>query len=51
MAAPGFYDQSNADYIVMQSAALASIDVQLNEVEEAWLYHQEELEQVNQSGA
>ena len=51
MAAPGFYDQSNADYIVKQSAALASIDMQLNEVEEAWLYHQEELEQVNQSGA
>jgi len=25
--------------------------VQLNEVEEAWLHHQEELEQVTQSGA
>ena len=51
MAAPGFYDQSNADNIAAQSAALASIDVQLNEVEEAWLHHQEELEQVTQSGA
>ena len=46
MATPGFYDQSNADNIAAESAALASIDLQLNEVEEAWLYHQEELEQV-----
>ena len=51
MAAPGFYDQSNADNIATQSAALASINVQLNEVEEAWLHHQEELEQMTQSGA
>nr|ALS56261.1 putative glycosyl transferase family 1 protein [uncultured bacterium EIL4H10] len=51
MATPGFYDQSNADNIAAQSAALVSLDVQLNEVEAAWLQHQEELEQVTQSGA
>ncbi|MDA0332455.1 MAG: ABC-F family ATP-binding cassette domain-containing protein [Proteobacteria bacterium] len=51
MAAPGFYHQSNADNIAAQSAALASIDAQLIEVEEAWLHHQEELEQFTQSGA
>ena len=51
MATPGFYDQSNANNIVAQSAALASIDAQLNEVEEAWLHHQEELEQTIQLGA
>ena len=51
MAAPGFYDQSNSDNIAAESAALANIAVQLNEVEEAWLHHQEELEQVTQSGA
>ena len=51
MAAPGFYHQSNADNIAAQSAALASIDAQLIEVEEAWLHHQEELEQLTQSGA
>ena len=44
MAAPGFYDQPNADNIASDTAALASIDLQLNEVEEAWLHHQEELE-------
>ena len=48
MATPGFYDQSNANNIAAQSAALASIDVLLNEVEEAWLHHQEELEKVTQ---
>ena len=51
MASPGFYDQSNADNIAAQSAALASINVQLNEVGEAWLHHQEELEHMTQSGA
>ena len=51
MAEPGFYDQANADNIGAQSAALASIELQLNEVEEAWLHHQEELEQVTRSGA
>ena len=51
MATEGFYDQSNADNIAVQSAALASIDAQLSEFEEAWLRHQEELEQVTQSGA
>ena len=51
MAAPGFYDGSNVDNIVAQSATLASIETQLNEVEEAWLGYQEELEQVIQSSA
>ena len=51
MAAPGFYDESNVDNIVAQSAALASIETQLNEIEEAWLGYQEELEQVIQSSA
>ena len=51
MATPGFYDQSNVDKIVAQSAVLASIDTQLNEVEEAWLHHQEELEQMIRLGA
>ena len=51
MAAPEFYDQSNVGNIAAQIAALASIDLQLTEVEEAWLRHQEELEQLTQSGA
>ena len=50
MTTLGFYQQSSADNIAAQSAALASIDVQLNEIEEAWLYHQEELEKVTELG-
>ena len=51
IATPGFYAQSNADNIAAQSAALACINMRLNEVEEAWLHHQEELEQFTQSSA
>ena len=51
MAEPGFYDQSNASKIAAFSAKLASITAQLVEVEEAWLLHKEELEQMTQSGA
>ena len=51
MSAPGFYDPSNAHNIAALGAKLASIDAQLSAVEEAWLLHQEELEQVTQLGA
>ncbi len=51
MADPGFYEESNRDNIVAHSAALANIEAKLNEVEEAWLGYQEELEQVIQSSA
>ena len=51
MAAPGFYDQSNASDIAVQGAMVESIDFQLKWVEEVCLQHQEELEQRNQSGA
>ena len=51
MSAPGFYDPSNAHNIAALGAELARIDAQLSAVEEAWLLHQEELEQVTQLGA
>ena len=51
MASPGFYDPSNAHNIAALGAELARIDAQLSAVEEAWLLHQEELEQVYQLGA
>ena len=51
MAALGFYDQSNASDIAVQGAMVESIDFQLKWVEEVRLQHQEELEQMNQSGA
>ena len=51
MSAPGFYDPSNAFNIAALDAELARIDAQLSAIEEAWLIHQEELEQVTQSGA
>ena len=51
MFAPGFYDPSNAHNIAALGAELARIDAQLTAVEQAWLIHQEELEQVNQLGA
>tara|TARA_B100000989_G_C19454238_1_gene433215 strand:- start:549 stop:767 length:219 start_codon:yes stop_codon:yes gene_type:complete len=51
MAAPGFYDQSNASDITVQGAAVESIDFHLKWVEEVCLQRQEGLEQMNQSGA
>ena len=51
MSAPGFYDPSNAHNIATLGAELARIDAQLSAVEEAWLLHQEDLEQVTQLGA
>ena len=51
MSASGFYDPSNAHNIAALGAELARIDAQLSAVEEAWLIHQEELEQVTQLGA
>lgn len=51
MAARGFYDQPIANDIAACSAALASISSQYIEVEKVWLHHQEQLEQVIQSGA
>ena len=51
MAATGFYDQSNAGDIAVQCAAVESIDGQLKWVEELRVQHQQELEQMNQSGA
>ena len=51
MSAPGFYDPSNAHNIAALGAELGRIDAQLVAVEEAWLLHQEELEQVTQLGA
>jgi ATP-binding cassette subfamily F protein 3 len=46
MAAPDFYHQSNSEAIAELSRQLASIEAQLAAVEEAWLQHQEELEQL-----
>ena len=51
MTAPGFYDQSNTSDIAVQVAEVESIDFQVKWVEEFCLQHQEELEQMNQSGA
>ena len=51
MASPKFYDPSNAHNIGALSAELASIVGQLRAAEEAWLLHQEELEQMTQLGA
>ena len=51
MSEPGFYDPSNAHNIAALGAELAHIDAQLTAVEETWLLHQEELEQVTQLGA
>jgi hypothetical protein len=51
MAATDFYDQSNASDIAVQGAAVESIDGQLKWVEELCVQHQQELEQMNQSGA
>ena len=51
MTATGFYDQSNASDIALQVAEVESIDFQVKWVEEVCLQHQEELEQMNQSGA
>ena len=51
MSTPEFYDPSNAHNIAALGAELARIDAQLSAVEEAWLLHQEELEQVTQLGA
>lgn len=51
MAASGFYDQSNANDTAVQSATLVNTDVQLKVFEKAQLQHQEELEQMIQSGA
>ena len=51
MTALGFYDQSNACDIALQVAEVESIDFRVNWVEEVCLQHQEELEQMNQSGA
>ena len=51
MTALGFYDQSNASDVDVQGATVESIDFQLKWVEEVCLQHQEELEQMNQSGA
>ena len=51
MSTPEFYDSSNAHNIAALGAELARIDAQLSAVEEAWLLHQEELEQVTQLGA
>jgi ATP-binding cassette subfamily F protein 3 len=46
MAAPDFYHQSNSEAIAELSRQLAGIEAQLAAVEEAWLQHQEELEQL-----
>ena len=46
MAAPDFYHQSNSEAIAELSCQLAGIEAQLAAVEEAWLQHQEELEQL-----
>jgi ATP-binding cassette subfamily F protein 3 len=46
MAAPDFYNQSNSEAIAELSRQLAGIEAQLAAVEEAWLQHQEELEQL-----
>ena len=51
IAAPGYYDESNASDVDVQGATVESIDFQLKWVEEVCLQHQEELEQMNQSGA
>ena len=51
IAASGYYDQSNASDVDVRIAAVGSIDFQLKWVEEVCLKHQEELEQMNQSGA
>ena len=51
MDAPAFYDQFNASDIGVQGAVVESIDFQLKWVEEVCFQHQEELEQMNQSGA
>jgi ATP-binding cassette subfamily F protein 3 len=51
MAAPDFYHQSNSEAIAELSRQLAGIEAQLAAVEEAWLQHQEELEQLAQEGA
>ena len=51
MAATGFYDQSNASDFAVQGAAVESIDGQLKWFEELCLRNQQELEQINQSGA
>jgi hypothetical protein len=51
IAASGYYDQSNASDVDVRIAAVGSIDFQLKWVEEVCLQHQEELEQMNQSGA
>ena len=51
MAATGFYDQSNASDIAVQGAEVESIDFQLKWLKRVCFQHQEELEQMNQSGA
>ena len=51
MAAPGFFDQSNASDIAVQGAAIESIEFQQKSVEEACLQYQEGLEQINRLGA
>ena len=45
MATSDFYHQSNSKAIAELGSQLASIEAQLASVEEAWLQHQEELEQ------
>ena len=51
MAASGFYDQSDSSDTAVQRAAVESIDFQLKWVQEGCLQNQEELEQMDQSGA
>jgi ATP-binding cassette subfamily F protein 3 len=46
MAMPDFYHQSNSEAIAEFGSQLAGIEAQLAAVEEAWLQHQEELEQL-----
>ena len=46
MAMPDFYHQSNSEAIAEFGSQLAGIEAQLAAVEETWLRHQEELEQL-----
>ena len=46
MAMPDFYHQSNSEAIAEFGSQLAGIEAQLAVVEETWLRHQEELEQL-----
>ena len=48
MTKPEFYKQSSKKNIAELSSQLADIDAKLAAVEDAWLQHQEELEQFTQ---